>query len=143
MRTPRHDYGPTATPAKYATPRADPLGSSINAGNLNTPGTGFAPASHTFDFLQHPLFSEPEALQGGLQFEDLYSQMAAFKESMDLFVEEGCSRVDEAKENHALLKEDHRTKLKALEKETEGEKKTQKDLFAGEFRLPVPSSLYA
>lgn len=127
LRTPRHEYGPTAaTPATYATPRGNPLGSSTNG--LNTPGPSSQPQA--FDFLQHPLFADPESLQGGLQFDPLFAKMASFKEQMDQYVEEGCARVDEAKENQSVIREHQLGAIKQAEKEAESEKKSQHELWA-------------
>jgi hypothetical protein len=88
--------------------------------------------SHSFDFLAHPIFSDPETLQSGLQFEGLYSKMAVFKEKINSFVEQSYVRLDEAKENHDAFKEEHKGKIKKLESQMEAEKKSQKELFASE-----------
>ena len=108
----------------------NPLGASINGRNvINTPG-GPSTSNNTFDFLQHPLFANADSVQEGLQFDGLYSQMAAFKEKLNAFVEESCNRVEEAKENQAAIKDENKAAIRDLENETESEKKAQKDLFA-------------
>ena len=130
LRTPRHEYGPTATPATYATPRANPLGASINGGINATPG-GPATANHTFEFLQHPLSADPESLQGGLQFDGLYAKMANFKENLDAYVEESCTRLEQAKVDQAAVKEERQHEIKQLDKEIDTEKKARYELMAG------------
>ncbi|CAO1635636.1 unnamed protein product [Parajaminaea phylloscopi] len=136
LRTPRHDYGPTAaaTPARYATPRAaaNQLGSSLELPS-SPHGTSAAAAASTqpaFDFLQHPLFADPESLlQGGLEFDALYSRMSDFKDKMNRMTDAGCIKADEAVENHAALKEAQAESMKQLDGEAEAEKKAQRELW--------------
>lgn len=58
--------------------------------------------------------------------------MASFKEQMDQYVEEGCARVDEAKENQSVIREHQLGAIKQAEKEAESEKKAQHELWASE-----------
>lgn len=131
LRTPRHEYGMAAsTPISYATPRANPLGSSLNGSS--TPGGSTALASstqHSFDFLQHPLLADPEGLQSGLKFDDLFSHMASFKDKVNQFVDDGCAKVDRANERHVSLKDSHHAEVKQLDKAMETEKKSQHELW--------------
>lgn len=109
------------------------LGSSTNG--VNTPGGPLASSSsqpHSFDFLQHPLFKDGQAMDDSLQFEGVYSRMGDFKKLLEDFVVESCHRIDEGKENQDQVKNVQKARIQHLETETEAQKKTQKQLFAGE-----------
>ena len=161
LRTPRHDFGPTASASKYsssngggaygATPRsANPYGT---ASLMDTPhrdrdpllasstgaGAGASTTPQQFDFLSHPLYSDTESEdnaggnEGHLQFQDLYAQMAQFKDRLDAFVEESHQRIQAAADLHSEIREEYKKATREVEREAETEKKSQHDLWTSEW----------
>ncbi|CAO1613509.1 unnamed protein product [Sympodiomycopsis kandeliae] len=146
LRTPRHDFGPTASTSKYgissnATPRAanpygtasltdTPAGARRDLGS-STNGQPAASAPHHFDFLSHPLYQEQESQTAGglLQFDLLYSKMAAFKDHLDAFVEESVHRIEAATQTQAEVKDLYKKDTREIERDLEVERKTQHDLW--------------
>lgn len=120
MDTPHHDR--------------DPLASSIGA------GAGASTPYQDFDFLSHPLYSDPESQDDDgagngdhLQFTSLFAQMAQFKDRLDAFVDESQRRIQSAADTHTEIREAYKTATKDVEREAETEKKSQHELWTSEW----------